>query len=421
MDETMSSVDVLIAGGSYAGLSLAVALASEAGGDLRVMVVAPRFPNLAAEGGAYGIAPADLRGSALSRGSLNLLDRIGIWRDLAVDTQPVSEIVLTDSDLGDALRPSVLKFGLEAEAGARIPAMVIVENHRLGAALYRAALGAAGVELRGGISVAASVVVGDGVVATLSDGRQVRARLIVAADGARSDLRVRSGIGVVGWPYGQTGIVTVVATDEPHGGRAVQHFLPGGPFALLPMTDGRVCVTWTENDAEARRILRLDATAFRAEVEARVGSVLGALTSISVPQSWPIELGVARQLTAPRLALVGDAAHAVHPIAGQGLNLGFRDVGALVDAVIDAARLGLDVGHPDVLAGYERARRFDNLASAAGFDVLNRVFSSGSTVARSARGAALGVVDRLPRLKDWFIAEASGASGDVPRLLRSLT
>jgi 2-octaprenyl-6-methoxyphenol hydroxylase len=256
------------------------------------------------------------------------------------------------------------------------------------------------------------------VRAVLRDGSSLSARLLVAADGARSNLRALARIGTVGWPYDQTGIVTTVVPEVPHGGRAVQHFLPAGPFALLPMTGNRVCVTWTEAATEAQRILKLDGAGFRAEVERRFGADLGALVTISAPQSWPLEIGIARSLTAPRFALAGDAAHSLHPIAGQGLNLGFRDVAALAEALIDTGRLGLDIGGPETLMRYERARRFDNLASAAGFDVLNRLFSARSTLARSARGAALAFADRLPNFKRLVIAEAAGETGDVPRLLR---
>ncbi len=406
--------DVLIAGGSYAGLALALALASEAAGDLRVIVVSPTFPNSAAQPQEH----SDVRGSALSRGSLNLLTRVGVWPTLASHAQTVAEIVLTDSDLEDVVRPEMLRYSLDTDPA--VPEMVIAENGKLGAALYDAACIALGVNLKPSLSVTSFEPKVDAVLANLSDGTTISARLLVAADGARSALRTQAGIATMGWPYAQIGIVTIVEPKTDHGGRAVQHFLPAGPFALLPMTGNRVCVTWTEEAGEARRILMLDKQSFAAEVERRFGPELGALTTISVPQSWPLEISIARELTHTRLALIGDAAHTLHPIAGQGLNLGLRDVAALAETVIDTARLGLDIGSPETLARYARARRFDNLASAAGFDALNRLFSTPSTLARSARGAALSVIDRLPNLKQLIIAEAAGQSGDVPRLLRPL-
>lgn len=412
MSTQSAKTDVVIAGGSFVGLALALALSNESGGDLAVTVVAPAYPALDAA------ALKDVRGSALSRGSLNLLDAIGIWPALKDSAQPVSEIVLTDSDLDDAVRPQVLRYALEGADELALPAMVIVENAVLGGHLHQAAREAKGVRLVAGTTVVAFEAGADGVVVELGDGRTITARLLVAADGARSALRDRAGIQTTGWAYEQTGVVTTVVPAEAHHGRAVQHFLPSGPFALLPMTDNRVCVTWSEETHVAARILALDEAGFRAEVERRFGGDLGVLRSISVPQSWPLRLGLAREIVGARFALVGDAAHMVHPIAGQGLNLGFRDVAALAEAVMDAARLGLDTGQPDVLARYARVRRFDTLASAAGFDMLNRLFSSRSTLARSARGAALSVVDRLPAIKAWLIAEAAGATGDVPRLLR---
>jgi 2-octaprenyl-6-methoxyphenol hydroxylase len=284
--------------------------------------------------------------------------------------------------------------------------------------LHEAARAAAGVTLIDGRSADGMVSDANGAQVTLDDASMLVAHLVVAADGGRSRLRQAAGITTIGWPYEQSGIVTVVEPEADHKGCAVQHFLPAGPFALLPMKGNRICVTWTEGTAEARRIMGLDAAAFRHEVERRFGYSLGAIKVLSPPQSWPLELALARRLIAPRLALVGDAAHKLHPIAGQGLNLGLRDVAALAECVIDAARLGLDVGHADVLERFERWRRFDNLTSAVGFDALNRLFSNENTLARSARGAALGLVDRLPAVKAWFVDEAAGARGDVPRLMR---
>jgi 2-octaprenyl-6-methoxyphenol hydroxylase len=296
--------------------------------------------------------------------------------------------------------------------------MVIAENRLVGSLLHAAATEAKGVRLVAGTTISGFVTGADAVAATLADGRQIAARLLVAADGARSTLRAQAGIETTGWSYGQSGIVTTVAVEVPHQGRAVQHFLPQGPFALLPMTNNRVCVTWSEATVEAERVVALDAAAFRGEVERRFGADLGALVSISTPQAWPLRLELARRLTGDRFVLIGDAAHMVHPIAGQGLNLGLRDVAALAECVVEAARLGLDIGAPQTLANYARVRRFDTMASAAGFDALNRIFSSRSTLARSARGAALAMVDRLPALKAMFVAEAAGETGDVPRLLR---
>ena len=394
--------DILIAGGSYAGLALAATLSRDSGGDLRVSVVSPTFPKLDTT------SAADVRASALSRGSLKLLDSLGIWSSLQPDAQVVHSIALTDSALTDTLRPPVLTYDLTAECDASLPAMVIVENHRLGAALHQAAMASPGVTLIHGCAIATFSTGPNNLRATFSTGGNISAHLLIAADGARSKLRSLAAIKTVGWPYSQSGIVTIVTPELPHKGRALQHFLPGGPFAMLPMTGNRICVTWTEASPEANRILTMDLAGFRADVERRFGHDLGALKIISPPQTWPLEMTVARSLIAPRFALAGDAAHSVHPIAGQGLNLGFRDVATLAACIIDAARLGLDVGGATPLKNYERQRRFDNLACASAFDALNRLFSADSTLARSARGAALHLADAMPGLKAWLIAEASG-------------
>ena len=411
----LTTHDVVIAGGSFAGLALAAALSKVSGGDLSVAVVSPAFPALATD-----TPPADARASALSRASLNLLDALGVWTELAPHAQIVAAIDLTDSDLADALRPTVFTYDLDASAdGTGLPAMVIVENHRLSAALHRAAHGSQGVALIAGATIATATAGLNVIRVHLSTGTDLSARVLVAADGGRSRLREGAGIKTIGWPYAQAGIITTVLPELPHGGRAVQHFLPAGPFALLPMTDNRICVTWTEIDAEARRIVALDQDGFRGEVERRFGHKLGALQSIAPPQTWPLEISVARTLIAPRFALIGDAAHTLHPIAGQGLNLGFRDAAALAECLVDGARLGLDIGHAPTLERYERWRRFDNLASAAAFDALNRLFSTDATLARSARGAVLGVANVLPSLKSWLIAEARGDSDDAPPLMRA--
>jgi 2-octaprenyl-6-methoxyphenol hydroxylase len=240
----------------------------------------------------------------------------------------------------------------------------------------------------------------------------------VAADGRRSPLREAAGIKIVGWDYGQTGIVTTIAHARPHGARAVQHFLPGGPFAILPLKGNRSCVTWSEEEGEARRILALDDAAFLPEVDQRVGGRLGALELAAQRQSWPLEMHLVRSYVAPRFAVAGDAAHGVHPIAGQGLNLALRDVAALTEVLTDAARLGLDLGNGEVLTRYERWRRFDSAISAATFDGLNLLFSNDWALVRAVRDFGLGLVDRMPRLKEFFVREAAGLSGELPRLLK---
>jgi 2-octaprenyl-6-methoxyphenol hydroxylase len=256
------------------------------------------------------------------------------------------------------------------------------------------------------------------VTVTTEHGARHVARLLVAADGARSRLRSLAGITTVGWSYGQSGIVATVAHERPHGGRAEEHFLPGGPFAILPMAGNRASLVWTEPTATAERLVKGDRLLLEAELERRFGHKLGALELVDAPRAFPLSVAMARHFVRPRLALVGDAAHTVHPIAGQGLNLGYRDVAALAETLVEAHRLGLDIGTATVLERYQAWRRYDTFEMAAVTDGLNRLFSNDNPALRILRDVGLGVVDRLPRLKDWFIGEASGAVGEAPRLLR---
>jgi 2-octaprenyl-6-methoxyphenol hydroxylase len=260
--------------------------------------------------------------------------------------------------------------------------------------------------------------------AELADGRTVSARLLVAADGARSSIREQAGIASHGWSYGQSAIVTTVRHERDHHGRAEEHFLPAGPFAILPLNDDpeighRSSIVWTEDKREAERIVALPDDDFHAELERRFGLKLGDIAAIGPRRAFPLGFAVARSFIAERVALVGDAAHVIHPIAGQGLNMGLRDVAALAETIVDAARLGLDPGSLAVLERYQRWRGFDTMAMGAATDGLNRLFSNRSDVLRLVRDVGLGMVDRLPVLKHFFIREAAGlVGGDVPKLLR---
>jgi 2-octaprenyl-6-methoxyphenol hydroxylase len=226
---------------------------------------------------------------------------------------------------------------------------------------------------------------------------------------------------MIGWDYGQSAIVATVAHERDHEGRAIEHFLPAGPFAILPLRNKRSSLVWVEDGAEAARIIALHDAGFLAELEKRFGLQLGELSVVGPRQAFPLGYGVARSFVGERLALIGDAAHRIHPIAGQGLNLGLRDAAALAEAVVDAARLGLDPGGAETLERYQRWRRFDTLAMGIATDGLNRLFSNRSDVLRLARDFGLGLVDRMPGLKDYFIREAAGLTGEVPKLLRGQT
>ncbi|MDQ0390756.1 ubiquinone biosynthesis hydroxylase [Labrys monachus] len=402
-----SRLDLVIAGGGFAGLGLAIALKAELGADFEVAVVDP----------VLGRAPPhDARASAIAAGARRFFERLGVWDSVRAESQPILDMVVTDSRVDDPIRPTFLTFGGDVEPGE--PFGHMVENRLLLDALATRAA-ALGVRLVGsGASVARYAVEGGGVTAFLSTGETLAARLIAAADGGRSRLREQAGIAMYGWDYGQSGIVTTVAHERDHEGRAEEHFLPAGPFAILPLTGRRSSLVWTERTAEAERIVALDDAGFHAELERRFGLRLGEISVIGARAAFPLAMRIARSFVADRLVLVGDAAHIVHPIAGQGLNLGIRDAAALAECIIDAATLGLDIGAPDVLARYQRWRRFDTVSMGLVTDGLNRLFSNDLDPLRLVRDVGLGLVERLPMAKRFFIKEAAGLSGSVPRLMQ---
>ena len=391
---------IVICGGAFAGLALALALRQGLGSDVPVIVADPALANRPSR---------DPRASAIVAACRKLFDAIGVWADVAPAAQPILDMVITDSKLEDATRPAFLTFAGQVEAGE--PFAHMVENRLLIDALVRHAE-AAGVELKA-MPVTGSATRSDGVMVTLGD-----ASLLVAADGARSRLRERAGIQTHGWDYDQSGIVVTIGHERDHGGRAEEHFLPPGPFAILPLTGKRSSLVWTERRAEAKRLVALSADEFHAELEKRAGLHLGELTVLDQPRAFPLSYFVARSFIAPRLALVGDAAHVIHPIAGQGLNMGLKDVAALAEVVVDAARMGIDPGQLDVLESYQRWRRFDTMAMGMATNSLNFLFSNKSTLLRAVRDIGLGIVDRAPPLKELFIKQAAGLTGEMPRLLK---
>jgi 2-octaprenyl-6-methoxyphenol hydroxylase len=401
--------DIAIAGGSYAGLALARALASALDHQVKIAVLERR--DLASP-----TTPVDPRAYALSAGSKKLLETLGVWPAIATQAQPVSAIDITDSGLEHAIRPILLTY--ETAVDGAEPAMWIIDGAALYAAVLDAARNTSGVALLTGAEAQAFAATGAQVEIELSTAAPVPARLLIATDGRRSPLRAQAGIKLVRWSHEQIGIVTRVHHERPHNGRAVQHFLPGGPFAILPMRDNRSCITWTEERTRGDTILKLNDAGFLAEIEQRFGHRLGALRLDGPRASWPLEFQIARAMIAPRFALAGDAARSVHPIGGQGLNLAFRDVAALTQCLAESIRIGLDPGDSTALERYERWRRFDSVTSAAAFDALNGMFSNDSVPGRAARDAGLGIVDRLPGLKRAIVREAAGQTGDVPRLLR---
>jgi 2-octaprenyl-6-methoxyphenol hydroxylase len=408
------SRSLLIGGGGLPSLALALALKQAHGPALVVTVIDPS-----------AAAPARHRGRAyaLAAGGRRMLGRLGLWTRVADAAEPITEMVISDSRLADPVRPVFLTFG-RAEDEDRAdgePFAHMIEAEPLAEALLEACL-AAGVAF-----VAAGVVAatpeGAGIRASLTTGESLRGDLLAAADGARSRLREAARIGWVGWSYPQVGIVATIGHARPHGGRAFEHFLPAGPFAILPLGDGgalghRSSIVWTERSDEADALLSGEPDEVLREIERRFTLDLGTLALEHGPSRHPLAFGIARAFQAERLALLGDAAHVIHPIAGQGLNLGLADAAALAEAVTGALRLGLDPGSPDVLRAYERARRFDSFAMAAATDGLNRLFSNDALPLRLARDLGLGIVDRLPGLKRFFVGEAAASRGARPRLMR---
>ena len=395
---------IVICGGAFAGLALALALRQGLGADIPVIVADP----------ALATRPSrDPRATAIVAACRRLFEALGVW-DQVADSQAILDMVVTDSRLEDATRPVFLTFAGEVEPGE--PFAHMVENRRLIDALVARAE-AEGIDLRA-TAVSTYNSRPDGVTVTLADGNVIEASLLVAADGARSKLRERAGIATHGWDYDQSGIVVTVGHERDHHGRAEEHFLPAGPFAILPLTGKRSSLVWTENRAEAARITALGEAEFHDELEKRFGLHLGEVKALDKPRAFPLGYFVARSFIAERLALVGDAAHVIHPIAGQGLNMGLKDVAALAEVVVDAARLGIDPGQADVLDRYQRWRRFDTMAMGLATNSLNFLFSNKSTLLRTVRDIGLGLVDRAPPLKSLFIRQAAGLSGEVPRLLK---
>ena len=397
--------DVVIGGAGFAGLALAIALRQGLGEGFSVTVVDPALAAAQSK---------DPRASAIAAAARRLFEAIEVWDAVAAQAQPILDMVVTDSKLDDAVRPTFLTFGGDVERGE--PFAHMVENRHLVDALVKKAK-ELGIELRAG-AVSGFEHAANAVDVKLADGETMPARLLVAADGARSHIREQAGIATHGWNYDQSAIVTTVAHEREHQGRAEEHFLPAGPFAILPLTGKRASIVWTETAREAKRIVALPDEEFHTELEKRFGLHLGDIVVVGSRRAFPLGLFTARSFIGERLALVGDAAHIIHPIAGQGLNMGLRDVAALAEAVADAARLGLDIGGTQVLERYQRWRRFDTMTMGIATDGLNRLFSNSSDVLRLMRDVGLGVVERIPALKRVFIREAAGFTGDVPKLLR---
>ncbi|MGB0630107.1 MAG: UbiH/UbiF/VisC/COQ6 family ubiquinone biosynthesis hydroxylase [Alphaproteobacteria bacterium] len=395
------SFDIAVVGGGMVGLSLALGLS---GVGARVAVIERTSLREMAE------ASFDGRGSAIAAGSQRILDGLGLWRPLEDDAEPILEI-----RVADGASPLFLHYD-HRDVGEG-PLGWIVENAHTRQVLARA-VADSGLTVFENAALSGARFDAYSATLDLDDGRSVEARLAVAADGRQSTLREMAGIEAVRWSYPQTGIVCAVEHEAPHNGIAHEHFLAAGPFAILPMTRSRSSIVWTEKNELAPGLLALDDDAFAVELKARFGNFLGEIRVGPNRWSYPLSVVHARRYVAPRLALAGDAAHAIHPIAGQGFNLGLRDVAALSEIVVDRLRLGLDPGDSAALARYESWRKPDNMMMIAATDSLNRLFSNDVAPVRMARDAGLAMVDRVPPLKRLLMRHAMGLVGDLPRLTR---
>lgn len=393
----------MIVGGGLNGPALAFGLAQT---GLRCVVV----DALPAQ--TRKLRDFDGRSYALAHASMRLLRGLGLWDAVKDHTQPMLEIKVTDGRAGEGPSPWMLHFDhAEIEEG---PMGFMCEDRYLRQAL----LAAMDAEDRITQLDGETVVAQDAGSVTLASGTTITAQLVIGADGRASGTATRAGIKRTGWGYGQTAIVCAVGHEKPHGGIAHQFFMPSGPLAILPLTDNRCSIVWSETDARAREVMAMADDAFLNALRPAFGSFLGDITLTGKRFSYPLGLTIANRFIADRVALIGDAAHGVHPIAGQGLNAGLRDVAALIEVLQDAKQRGEDIGSMAVLARYEQWRRFDTATLAAATDTFNRLFSNDNPLLRAVRDAGMGMINAAPGLRRKFIREAAGLTGDLPSLMR---
>ena len=410
--------DLAVVGAGLSGSLLALA-AGEAG---LATALIDRVPLR-----SFTDAGFDGRTTAIAYTSQRLYAALGVWRDIADQAEPILDIRISDAGHDGRSSRLFLHFDYReaaSEEDAEPPPMGwIVENRFLRTALLRRLAACAGVELIAPDEVVETRRDTDRAELVLKSGRTLVARLIASAEGRFGAMREEAGIGARAWSYDQIAIVLVAQHERPHRGVAQEKFLPGGPFAILPMRDGpngehRSSIVWTERASIARRLLELDAPRFQAEFARRFGSHLGRVEPAGPRWWYPLGLVHAERYIDTRLVLVGDAAHGLHPIAGQGYNLGVRDIAALVEVLVEAKRLGLDIGALDTLERYARWRRADNLAMVGATDLLNRLFSNDITPLRLLRDVGLAAVHRTPPLRRFFARHAMGLVGDLPKLIR---
>jgi 2-octaprenyl-6-methoxyphenol hydroxylase len=398
--------DVLIVGGGLNGPALALALAQT---GLSSTVI-DALPEDVRSGAGF-----DGRSYALALASVRMMRALGLWDDLADHAQPILEIKASDGRAGEGAAPFFLHFDhTELEEG---PMGQMIEDRYLRRTLLDAMAAEPRITHRPGTRVVAQDTTGPATV-TLEDGTTLTGRLLIGADGRQSGTAARAGIKRTGWDYGQTALVCAIGHELPHNGIAHQFFMPPGPLAILPLPGNRCSIVWSETHARAAQISALDDAAYLDVLRPRFGDFLGEISLTGARYSYPLKLSLAQAFVAQNLALVGDAAHGIHPIAGQGLNLGLRDVGALAEVLGAAKRRGEDFAALPVLERYQRWRRFDTTAMALGTDTVNRLFSNDNALLRAARDIGMGLVSATPALRRGFMRQAAGLTGDVPKLLR---
>lgn len=399
--------DITIVGGGLNGPALALALA-DGGFNVSVVDAAPKA--------LRGRSGFDGRGYALALASQRLFSALGVWAAVERNAQPILEIKITDGAVETGPGPWMLHFHhAEIEEG---PMGFVVEDRYLSRALTKAMADHPKITHMPGQTVIAQEPGLAHVVATLETGKTLTSRLLIGADGRQGGVATRAGIKKQGWGYGQTALVCALDIEKPHDGIAHQYFLPSGPLAILPLPGEKVSIVWSERDQMADAINGMDDKEYLEVLRPRFGDFLGNIKLAGKRFSYPLGLSLADHFVASRIALVGDAAHGVHPIAGQGLNLGLRDVGAMAEVLIEAKRRGEDIGGADVLARYQQWRRWDSSAMAIATDGFNRLFSNDNRGVRTIRDFGLGVVNAIPGLRRRFIREAAGLTGDLPKLLQ---
>lgn len=398
--------DILIVGGGLNGPALALACANA---GLRVCVVDSLSHDIRVDDAFDG------RGYALSLGSQRLLNAIGIWPEIADQSQPILDVKVTDGKAGEGPAPFMLEFDhTETDDG---PMGYMLEDRYLRRAFLQSLSAHEKINQIEGTVIAQEVSIA-GAVAHLADGREITAKIIVGCDGRKSGTARRAGIKRTGWDYHQTALVCAIEHELPHRGCAHQYFMPSGPLAILPLAGNQSSIVWTEKTDIARDIQALDDADYLSVLRPRFGDFLGEINLAGKRFTYPLNITLANSFAADRVALVGDAAHGMHPISGQGLNAGLKDVGALAEVLVDAYRRGEDIGREDVLSRYQQWRRFDVATLALMTDGFNKLFSNDNALLRFGRDIGMGLVNALPSLRRAGIREAAGVNGDVPKLLQ---